>query len=164
MGNGYTHLFFLDEAVALAAGHRPCAQCRREAYKQFQDAWIVGSHSRPTASVIDKSMHRARVAPSSGTQKRHLGSLDELPDGAFVFIPHTRDPALVCGKFLLPCFPDGYGKPLERPRRIKAIVLTPTCTLAVLMAGYRPILHHTATDWLLSNDGQLPPTARYEGR
>lgn len=142
--SGYTHLFFLDEAVALAAGHRPCAQCRREAYDRFRNAWADGCGSKPLASIMDVRLHRERVDPGSGAQRRHTGYLDELPDGTCVFEPGTNYPVLVLGDYLLPCRPEGYGKALDRPRGVKAVVLTPKCLVAVLGAGYRPQLHPTA--------------------
>src|SRR5437879_1969205 len=56
----YTELFFLDEATALAAGHRPCALCRRERYNAFRDAWHVGE-TRPSAIAIDERLHTERM-------------------------------------------------------------------------------------------------------
>ena len=150
MGDGYTHLFFLDEAVALAAGHRPCAQCRREAYCRFKEAWAAGSDRKPRADAIDARLHRERIDPSTGRQRRHTGDLDTVPDGTFIFMPGTSDPALVHGDHLLPCRPEGYGKPQERSRGIEAVVLTPRCSVAVLAAGYRPELHRSAREAGLS--------------
>ncbi len=145
MGDGYTHLFFLDEAVSIAAGHRPCAQCRREAYDRFRSAWTIAFGRRPLAVEMDMRLHADRVVPSTSAQVRHLRGLDALPDGTFVFDPRTSRPALVLGPHLFPCGTEGYGKPVERPKGVEAVTLTPACSVAVLAAGYRPQLHPGAT-------------------
>ena len=145
MGSGYTHLFFLDEAVSIAAGHRPCAQCRREAYDRFRSAWASAFGVRPLAIDMDTRLHAERVDQSKGVQVRHLRDLDALPDGAFVFDPRTGHPALVLGSHLVPCGAEGYGKPVERPKALEAVTLTPACSVAVLAAGYRPQIHPDAT-------------------
>src|SRR5207237_6087106 len=79
----YTELFFLDEATALAAGHRPCAECRRARFRAFQTAWAAGDSGRvPTAGEMDDRLHAERVGP--GCEKvRFAAELDELPDGVF---------------------------------------------------------------------------------
>ena len=84
----YTRLFFLDEPTALAAGHRPCAFCRRADYRAFQAAWAVGSAqpnlgSKPRAAEMDRVLHAERVGPG-GTKRLHPAPIDTLPDGVFV--------------------------------------------------------------------------------
>ena len=86
--NHYTRLFFLDEVTALAAGHRPCAYCRRGSYKAFQAAWATGNrHLRlgaaPRAAQIDRVLHCERVGPG-GSKRLHRVEAAELPDGVFV--------------------------------------------------------------------------------
>jgi len=83
----YTELFFLDEATALAAGHRPCAECRRARFLDFCHAWekvhpVDDGASRPTADAIDRRLHAERLAPDHSS----LASLDDLPDGVFVSV------------------------------------------------------------------------------
>src|SRR5262249_46416914 len=84
----YTELFFLDEATALAAGHRPCAECRHARFLAFCHAWgtahpVDGTSSRPTATVIDDRLHAERIA-SDRSKRSFVAALDELPDGVFV--------------------------------------------------------------------------------
>lgn len=84
----YTELFFLDEATALAAGHRPCAECRRGRFDAFRRALTTGTESEPlpTAVEIDRRLHAQRVAPDR-SKRTHAASLDAVPDGAFVLLP-----------------------------------------------------------------------------
>ena len=143
----YTELFFLDEATALAAGHRPCAECRRTAFNAFRSAWQQAFQAtrRPPAPEIDRVLHGARVEPRSRRQITHAADLDALPDGAFVSLPD--DPAtawLVLGVRLFAYAPEGYGPARARPSGSNVRVLTPRPTVAVLAAGYRPELHSSA--------------------
>jgi hypothetical protein len=133
----YTELFFFDEAVALAAGHRPCAECRRPDYERFLDACHIAFGRRPTASALDAALHASRAERGGRRSLRHEASLADLPNGAFV-LDEAR-PALVLGPCIVPFGREGYGRPEER-RSGKALVLTPAVTLDVLRAGYRPAL------------------------
>lgn len=131
----YTELFFLDEAVALAAGHRPCFECRRAAAKAYSACW-GGS---PRAGEMDRVLHAERL---DGRRRRiHIRECADLPDGAFV----SRDGAawLVRGTMLLRYAPGGYGAATERPAGA-AEVLTPPATLRAFRAGYAPLLHPSA--------------------
>jgi hypothetical protein len=146
----FTELFFLDEATAFAAGHRPCALCRREDYVQFGRIWRELHPGRAGADAIDQRLHGERVAPGTREQLRHRASLDELPDGAFVL----RDdaPWLVVGPELLRWTPAGYVDAGPRPNGAETVLITPPSLVAVLRAGWRPVvplLHPsalTATD------------------
>ena len=138
MGVGYTELFFLDEAVALAAGHRPCAECRRAAFAAFRDAWGE-AHGPARAPAIDAALHRARVRRDR-TQITTRMAMREAPDGAFV---EVGGPALVLGRVLVPWQPAGYSAPIPRPQG-EVEVLTPAPTLGALRAGYAPVLHASA--------------------
>jgi hypothetical protein len=142
----YTELFFLDEATALAAGHRPCCECRREDFRAFQAAWRRAfASSDASAPAIDRVLHAARVESRSRRQIRFEAALDDLPDGAFVLLgddPST--PLLILGAHLLPWRPSGYGRPRPRPYTT-GVVLTPRPTVAALRAGYAPALHRSAT-------------------
>jgi hypothetical protein len=143
----YTELFFLDEATALAAGHRPCHECRRDDLRRFQTAWRRAFETAYiSASAIDRVLHKACVDPRTRRQIRFEAALDELPDGAFVVRPDDPSPPLlILGERLLPWHPFGYRPPCPRPATARCLVLTPRPTVAVLRAGYRPALHPTAT-------------------
>jgi hypothetical protein len=134
----YTELFFLDEATALAAGHRPCCECRREDFRAFQAAWRRAFGHAAAAPAIDRALHGARVEPRLRRQIRFQAPLEDLPDGVFVLLPEAPNPLLVQGDRLYPWHPGGYGPPRAR-RSGRASVLTPAPAVAVLRAGYRPV-------------------------
>lgn len=145
----YTELFFLDEATALAAGHRPCAECRRDRFLEFCKLWPPAtSHRRlataPLASVIDERLYSERVT-AHGMQKTFSANLEALPDGAF-FTMSTADQQayLLWDGHAFPWSPGGYLDPFPRPRNREVTVLTPRSTVAVLRAGYQPVVHSTA--------------------
>lgn len=137
----WTELFFLDEAVALAAGHRPCATCRRAAYTAYRDAWNAATGRVPSAPEMDSALHLARVSRDR-QQVRHEALARDLPDGAFVL--WNDGPHLVARGQLYPYTPDGYEAPLTLPDA-RVTVLTPRPTIQVLAAGYAPELHQSAT-------------------
>jgi hypothetical protein len=126
----FTELFFLDEATAFAAGHRPCALCRREDYRRFLD--LVGAAG---ADEIDVRLHGERL---DGRDRRfHAAAPDELPDGAFVL--HEGEPRLVLGGDLLRWTPAGYTDRVRQDgRRLQAI--TPPSLVRVLQAGWEPVV------------------------
>ncbi|NNE82274.1 MAG: hypothetical protein HKN18_18540 [Silicimonas sp.] len=131
--NAYTELFFLDEAVAMAAGHRPCTLCRRPAYQAYRKAaGLTGS-----AKAMDDQLHGERAVPRKFDQRRHSASAASLPDGAIIF---DKVPKLVKGQFVYPVTPSRYGPADARPSGM-VTVLTPPTSLAALSSGYRPILH-----------------------
>jgi len=136
---GWTALFFLDEAVALAAGHRPCGYCRRDAYAAWVAAWSK-AHGQTDRIAMDKALHAARVTRRRA-QVRVEAALDDLPDGTFILQDGTAH--LVHGNHLHPFAPGAYGPATQRGNG-PATVLTPAPTLAVLAAGYRAVLHDTA--------------------
>ena len=131
----YTVLFFHDEAVALAAGHRPCALCRRAAYNDFRTTSVVGTgHPVPGAVDLDRQLHGERLI--AGTHRRRLHTFDwsALPDGAFVVL--TGQPHLVLREAVIPWTTDGYAAPLSRPSAGTAQALTPPTSIRALAAGY----------------------------
>ena len=137
----WTPLFFWDEAVALAAGHRPCALCRRPDFDRWMDAWEAATGARPTVDPVDRRLHAERT---DGRQpRRHRHPWRELPVGAFVAVDEVAH--LVLPDRLVPWTPDatGYGAPAARPGRGDAVLLTPPSTVAVLAAGYRPAIAAT---------------------
>jgi hypothetical protein len=143
----YTQLFFLDEAVALAAGHRPCAHCRRADYEAFVSAWMMagGRAARPRAAEIDWQLHRERVDPATRRQVTHMAPLGTLPDGTFVTLPGKPGaPCLVLGRKLLTWTAEGYRGARPRPDGLEVVVLTPRTTVGALAAGFRPQLHPSA--------------------
>ena len=124
----FTELFFLDEATALAAGHRPCAECRREDYDRFASFWR-SSHGEAGADAIDARLHDERVDAAIRTAPAHDAALDDLPDGAFVL----RDgvPWLVLGDALLAWSAAGYVARAPRPGG-RATLITPPSLVAAL--------------------------------
>ena len=143
----YTPLFFLDEATALAAGHRPCSECRHEDYVRFTVSWGRIHGGPAVADAIDARLHRERVDPVTGGQRQHRAAFDGLPDGAFVL--HEGSPHLVRGSRLLRWTAAGYLQNGRRPMGTTATLLTPPSLAAVLLAGWEssvPFLHPSATE------------------
>lgn len=128
----YTELFFLDEAVALAAGHRPCALCRNADYKAYRAAAeIAGPVGR-----MDAQLHAERAIPRRFEQRREAVDAATLPNGAIIF---EGVPKLLLGDAMYPVRIDGYGAP-ERRASGDVMVLTPALSRHALAAGYRPEL------------------------
>jgi hypothetical protein len=142
-GRFYTELFFLDEPTALAAGHRPCFECRRKDAEAFAEHWRAAHRlrRRPYAFEMDEALHRERL---HGRAKRlHRRDIDALPDGAFVAL--SGDAFAARGDRLLHWTPQGYDAEKPRPCGGTVDVLTPPAILAVLVAGYAPRWHPSAT-------------------
>lgn len=137
----WTALYFLDEAVALAAGHRPCALCRRAAFRSFAGAWAAGTGLPADARAIDRTLHAARVTRGR-QQLRHEADPQGLPDGAFVL--HDGAAHLVLERRLRAFSMQGYGPAIEMPQVPAITILSPAPVVAVLRAGYRPLLHPSA--------------------
>jgi hypothetical protein len=134
----YTELFFLDEAAALAAGHRPCAECQRDRFNAFRDAFAAGNDlsGRVSADDIDRLLHAQRCSSGSPTQ------IDALPDG--VMVEHDGAAFLVTAAAWRRWSPAGYGETVPWPQGAPVRVLTPAATVAALSAGYVPVLHESA--------------------
>jgi len=141
-GRFYTELFFLDEPTALAAGHRPCFECRRQDARSFAEYWrkVRRARERPRAAEMDQVLQRERL--TGRAKRQHRRSIDGLPDGAFI----ATDGAAfaVRGNALLRWTPGGYTARIARPRGAMVDVLTPPAILAVLSAGYQPRWHPSA--------------------
>jgi hypothetical protein len=138
----FTELFFLDEATAFAAGHRPCALCRREDYVRFGELWRGLHPGSIGADAIDGQLHTERVDGSG--QRLHQATLSDLPDGAFVRV--EDDPWLLLGGRLLRWTPGGYDG--SRPLPSRSLVITPPSLVEVLRAGWDgavPLLHPSVT-------------------
>ena len=146
----WTPLFFWDEAVALAAGHRPCALCRRPDFDRWCDAWAAAFGTRERVDPMDRHLHTDRVEPTwrrgsegQGWQRRHGRAWGEVPVGAFVEVDGGS--ALVLDDRVVPWSAAGYGPAGDRPTRGTATVLTPACTVEVLRHGFEPALHPAVT-------------------
>jgi hypothetical protein len=136
----YTELFFLDEATALAAGHRPCCECRRQAYRTFQSCWRAAVSAQTSADEMDRTLQADRRI-RGGAKRTFLAPCEDLPAGTFI----ARGDAawLIRGEELLRWTPGGYAERTARPNG-PVPVLTPRSTVAVLRAGYIPGLHESA--------------------
>lgn len=124
----YTELFFLDEAVAFAAGHRPCAECRRERFNAFKEAW----GGTPFADEMDLELNAARKVT-------YEARLETLPDGCFVEIDGLA--YLVRRNLLLLWTPEGYTTWVRRVNDLTVRVLTPEPIVRCFRQGYRPSIH-----------------------
>jgi hypothetical protein len=137
----YTELFFLDEATSLAAGHRPCAECRREDFNRFKSAWPGVAAADLDVETIDRRLHAERLTANGG-KLTFTAAAGDLPDATMV---RAREATwLLAGGRLYRWTPGGYAE----TRRVRAAtpleVLTPATTVAVLHAGYEPAIHPTA--------------------
>jgi hypothetical protein len=142
----YTELFFLDEVTALAAGHRPCAECRREDYDRLVAIWRDLHPGQVGADAIDAQLHAERLDPASHERRLHRSSIGELPDGAFVL--EDGESWLVQGADVWSWTPSGYVERRPRLASREALVITPPSLLAVLRSGWNPLVplvHPSAT-------------------
>jgi hypothetical protein len=142
-GRSWTELFFLDEATALSAGHRPCFFCRRDDALKFRAAWEEGNGvSDVLAPEIDAVLHRERL--DRGKKRLHRLTMPpaKLPDGAMV--QQDGESFLVAQGRALQWSPAGYHKTQNALQ--DATLLTPPSTLRAMSAGYRPVLHPSASE------------------
>jgi hypothetical protein len=142
-GRSWTELFFLDEATALAAGHRPCFYCRRDDANRFRSAWEQGNGvSNLLADDIDAVLHRERL--DGRGKRRHQLPMPpaQLPDGAML-LEGAQIYLIALGRALL-WAPGGYRDADHVMEG--ALLLTPPSTLRALAAGYRPVLHRSAVE------------------
>ena len=131
----FTFLFFHDEAVSFAAGHRPCAECRRAAYDAYRRAWADGLGGEPpSAKAMNRQLQGERIVRGTHQRRLHPTPWPSLPDGTFV----SRDgaPVLVLGDEIVTWTEAGYGRRGRRPSDGDADVITPPSSVAVLRAGY----------------------------
>jgi hypothetical protein len=137
----WTELFFLDEATALAAGHRPCFFCRRDDARRFRAAWETGNGAgNVSAKAMDAALHRERL--DHGKKRLHAlpMPLAELPDGAMM--REGEDSFLIVQGRALLWSPAGYAG--DARKLTQPMLLTPPSTLRALRAGYQPVLHPSA--------------------
>jgi len=140
----YTELFFLDEVTALAAGHSPCAECRRADYNLFRQAWVdAGLPSRsslPGADEMDAHLHAERL-DAAGAKATHPALLADLPAGVFVVLEGNDRPLLFHDGLLWPWTPGCYSTPVSLTPDTPLRLLTPPSIVAVVAAGYVPTVH-----------------------
>lgn len=140
----YTELFFLDEATALAAGHRPCGECRKDALRHFKDCWAKGNNwtgSRLGVADLDAALQAERI-DEQGRKRLYEAPLCGLPDGAFVAL--EGDALMKLGDVLLPWSPFGYGPGVHVEKTEALQVLTPHSIVNAIFAGYVPKIHQSA--------------------
>ena len=141
----WTALFFLDEATALSAGHRPCAYCRRSDYLAFTQAWRAARHlpRSPLATEMDAALHAERTDRSRG-KRTYRTPVADLPDGVMVRL--DGEPGLLLGGQVHPWSFRGYGAPgpAAPPHQGEVEVLTPPSIVAAITAGYQPQVHPSA--------------------
>lgn len=140
----YTELFFLDEATALAAGHRPCRECRRADHDHFKQCWLKGNPGRvsganPRIDAIDDAIHEDRIEAGTRRKKTYQADIANLPDGTFIVLDDKA--YLVWGDELCEWSPGGYVNPIRRLTSGLVVVLTPRSIVNALAAGYVPVIH-----------------------
>jgi hypothetical protein len=145
----WTPLFFLDDAVALAAGHRPCATCRRDAYSTYRDAVTraVDASAPLLGAQLNQRLQaerhrRGRGLARAGDRIVWSAPFAELPDGTIVVAPDGACRLVLASRLLRFSF-DGWVDPTPRPAG-QATVLTPPTSVAALARGYQPWLHPSA--------------------
>ena len=137
----WTELFFLDEVTALAAGHRPCAECRHAAFRAFQQAWRAAlPHAPANADAMDVVLHAERRL-AAWCKRTSVARIEALPDGAFVALDERA--WLVYGERLHAWTTDGYTEHVARPARGDVTLLTPPSIVAALRTGYVAAVHPT---------------------
>jgi hypothetical protein len=137
----YTELFFLDEATAFSAGHRPCAECRNADYRRFRALWEAQTGRPASADGIDLQLHAER---RDGRKPRsHAADIATLPDGTYVALDGTA--WLVRGDALWAWSDTGYRSRRPRPARGRVELLTPPSIVAIFKAGYVPAVHPSAS-------------------
>ena len=144
----YTELFFLDEATALAAGHRPCAECSRDRFKRFVSIWAEANPELVTGKkisvgIIDNILHQERITKDK-QKVMYPKQLASLPRGSFIARENDDQPYLVLDETLLPWRPEGYGQRIVPPDEELVRVLTPRSIVRTLAHGYQAKIHPSA--------------------
>ena len=138
--NRYTELFFMDEATAFAAGHRPCFECRREDYNKFKTYWLKGNpkygfNEKTSIKKIDDILHSERIN-NNRSKVTYEENIKDLPDGAFVLF--NNQPHLIFKGLMYLWSPFGYEKGIALAGVGKLPVLTPKSVVNTFRAGYIP--------------------------
>ncbi len=142
----YTELFFLDEATAFAAGHRPCCECRREDFNKFKSAWLAGNlqyHFDKKTSIreIDNIIHEERINKDH-SKPNFEENINNIPNGIFILL--NNEPYLVFERQIFLWTPFGYQKGIPLPNVEKIMVLTPRSIVNAFRAGYLPQIDDSA--------------------
>jgi hypothetical protein len=147
----WTPVFFLDDAVALAAGHRPCAFCRRDAYRAYRDAVTKSlASTKPLLAaaldrrLVDERHRRGRGLDRAADRLVWEARIEDLPSGTVV-VDDDRSARLLIDDRMLAFTFDGWTAPTSRPRIGTAHVLTPPTSVAALANGFSPMLHSSVT-------------------
>ncbi len=140
-GRNWTELFFLDEAVAFAAGHRPCGYCRRPAFNGFKNAWASVYGDWPGVKAVDQLLHQSRLGQTKREHARFKAQVNSLPCGSYFRL--NEQAYLKLNGDCLPYDPAGYGTVRPIPNE-DVEVLTPAPLIEVLRAGYRVAVRPTA--------------------
>jgi hypothetical protein len=154
----FTELFFLDDATAMAAGHRACALCRRADYERLTETWRRLHPGDRGADEIDARLHAERWDATGRRRRLHDAAMAGLPDGSFVL--HEGDACVIAAGRLLRWSAAGYTGDVRRPRSGRATLITPPSLVEVLRAGWRPLvpLLHPSADATSSSPPR--PSAR----
>jgi hypothetical protein len=146
----WTPIFFLDDAVALAAGHRPCGLCRRRAYLDYRDAVsrAEGSSRPPGAGDLNRRLARERLRRGRGLERAGdrivwVARIESLPNGTVV-VGTSRAPLLVVEDRLMSFSFGGWANSSARPRQGSVEVITPPTSVAAMRHGFEPVLHPSA--------------------
>lgn len=141
----YTELFFLDEATALAAGHRPCFECRRADAVRFADVWRIRTNAPrpPTAPEMDAILHHDRITPGTHQQRTHVSGPCGVPD--LTFVRHAGEPHIIWHKALRRWTPGGYDPAAIPIPDHPLVILTPATVVAQLASGYAASHHPSLT-------------------
>ena len=134
----FTELFFLDEATALAAGHRPCGECRYKDYEHLTGMWAELQPGQRGADAIDDQLDGERRDPRTGQRRFHEAPIENLPDGTFVLL--ENQPHLILGSELLRWSPAGYTDRINRPTGGHGTVITPPSLVALLATDRTPLV------------------------
>ncbi|HYD77538.1 hypothetical protein [Ramlibacter sp.] len=136
--DSYSELFFLDEATAFSAGHRPCAQCQRGRYNAFREAWATGNglSGQLGADDIDAALR------SEATEGPHFRKVGELPLGTFFCIQETAFAVCPQGPRKWSFF--GYEMAADVQGNLPVRLLTPVSIVNAFRAGFTPLLHRSA--------------------
>lgn len=146
----YTELFFLDEATAFAAGHRPCMECRRPDAKRFIAAWsaahLPAGQPLKTINHLDEIAHRERIDPATKRQRTSRVQLSTLPDGVLLTLDdRPTQPMLLWRGRLHEWTFGGYRNSVRKPNDQAVTLLTPPSFAIAFSAGYEPTVHPTAS-------------------
>ena len=157
--NHYTELFFLDEATAFAAGHRPCAECQRERYRLFREHWEAANpglirSSSSSIDEIDRILHAERL-DETGRKRAYRAPVTELPSGAMVADDEGL-PYLVQHDVLTRWEPGGYRESIVKPVDAVFNVLTPRSVVRAIAHGYPVMVHQSAEGGVPSRKATPP--------